>query len=83
MRQRLEEAGLKLVEARNFGLSYARTLQDWRLRFEAAWPAIERMGYSEAFRRMWTYYLSYCEAGFRAGALDVGFYTMEHRGAGA
>jgi len=83
MRQRLEEAGLKLVEARNFGLSYARTLQDWRLRFEAAWPAIERMGYSEAFRRMWTYYLSYCEAGFLAGALDVGFYTMEHGGAGA
>ncbi len=78
MRERLEEAGLKLVATRNFGLSYARTLRDWRRRFEAAWPAVEQMGYSEAFRRMWFYYLSYCEAGFRAGALDVGLYTIEH-----
>lgn len=83
MRQRLNEAGLKLVEAQNFGLSYAHTLREWRLRFEAAWPAIERLGYSPAFKRMWTYYLCYCEAGFRAGALDVGLYTMEHREAGA
>jgi cyclopropane-fatty-acyl-phospholipid synthase len=78
MRQRLEEAGLKLVTAQTFGPSYGRTLRDWRLRFEAAWPDIQRMGYSEAFRRMWIYYLGYCEAGFKAGALDVGIYTMEH-----
>ncbi|GLS18217.1 cyclopropane-fatty-acyl-phospholipid synthase [Labrys miyagiensis] len=80
MRERLQEAGLKLVATQNFGLSYARTLGDWRERFEAAWPEIARMGYSEAFRRMWTYYLCYCEAGFRAGALDVGLYSLEHAG---
>jgi cyclopropane-fatty-acyl-phospholipid synthase len=83
MGQRLEEAGLKLTATRTFGLGYAQTLRDWRERFEAAWPEIARLGYSEAFRRMWTYYLCYCEAGFRAGALDVGLYTMEHRESGA
>ncbi|MDQ0395803.1 SAM-dependent methyltransferase [Labrys monachus] len=79
MRRRLEEAGLRLVAAENFGHSYARTLHDWRTRFEAAWPEIEKLGYSASFRRLWTYYLSYCEAGFRADALDVGLYSIVHR----
>jgi cyclopropane-fatty-acyl-phospholipid synthase len=83
LRQRLEDAGLRLTAVNTFGLSYARTLADWRLRFEAAWPEIEKLGYGGTFKRLWEYYLCYCEAGFRAGALDVGLYTMEHREARA
>jgi cyclopropane-fatty-acyl-phospholipid synthase len=83
IRQKLEEAGLRLVGMQNFGRSYARTLQDWHRRFDAAWPQIEQLGYGASFRRLWTYYLSYCEAGFRAGALDVGLYTLMHREAAA
>ncbi|CAM5774493.1 cyclopropane-fatty-acyl-phospholipid synthase [Labrys miyagiensis] len=83
MRERLEQAGLRMTVTQTFGPSYARTLRDWRQRFESAWPAIAKMGYGEAFRRMWLYYLSYCEAGFRAGALDVGLYTLEHAEGGA
>jgi cyclopropane-fatty-acyl-phospholipid synthase len=74
------QADLKLTDTLSFGASYALTLRDWRARFEAAWPEIEKLGYGEEFRRMWTYYLSYCEAGFRAGALDVGLYTLQHAG---
>jgi cyclopropane-fatty-acyl-phospholipid synthase len=66
---------LRAVET--FGESYARTLAAWRQRFLTAWPDIVRMGFDLRFKRMWEYYLSYCEAGFRAGATDVGLYLVE------
>jgi len=40
------------------------TLQCWRRNFESRWPELERLGYDERFRRLWTLYLAYCEAGF-------------------
>ncbi|MEQ8344508.1 MAG: cyclopropane-fatty-acyl-phospholipid synthase family protein [Sneathiellaceae bacterium] len=64
-------AGLRLEETSLFGSDYARTLALWRQRFLAAWPAIERQGFDERFRRMWEFYLAYCEGGFRAGRIDV------------
>ncbi len=69
-------AGLKLVHDESFGGSYARTLREWRSRFLRAWPAIEALGFDQRFRRMWEYYLVYCETGFRAGAIDVGFFKF-------
>lgn len=71
-----EAAGLKLVATQSFGDSYANTLAEWRKRFLASWPSIEAMGFSDRFRRLWEYYLCYCEAGFRAGTVDVGFYIL-------
>lgn len=67
-----DKVGLGLSATTEFGLDYARTLAVWRDRFRAAWPTIERMaGFDERFRRQWEYYLAYCEAGFRAGNIDV------------
>ncbi|RDJ03036.1 SAM-dependent methyltransferase [Rhizobium grahamii] len=71
-------AGLKLTEIEHFGRSYARTLADWRSRFHANWPAIAKQGFDERFRRLWHYYLCYCEAGFEEGNINVGLYTIEH-----
>jgi cyclopropane-fatty-acyl-phospholipid synthase len=71
-------AGLKLVEVEHFGKSYARTLREWRMRFHARWPAIAALGFDERFKRLWHYYLCYCEAGFEEGSIDVGLYTIEH-----
>jgi cyclopropane-fatty-acyl-phospholipid synthase len=64
-------AGLAWQGAAGFGQHYARTLAEWRRRFLAAWPPISALGFDERFRRMWTYYLAYCEGGFRAGNIDV------------
>jgi cyclopropane-fatty-acyl-phospholipid synthase len=64
-------AGLPLVSERVFGLDYARTLAEWRDRFLQAWPTIRPLGFDERFKRIWQYYLCYCEAGFRAGSIDV------------
>ena len=71
------KAGLALLRTETFADGYAETLAHWRQRFNAAWPAIAALGFDERFRRMWHYYLSYCEAGFRTRATDVGFYVLQ------
>jgi len=72
------QAGLKLTEKELFGQSYALTLAEWRQRFHARWQTISLLGFDERFRRMWEYYLCYCEAGFAEGTINVGLYTIEH-----
>jgi cyclopropane-fatty-acyl-phospholipid synthase len=77
VRAHAARAGLILRAQENFGESYARTLAEWRSRFNAAWPSIRAMGFDERFRRMWNYYLAYCEGGFREGSIDVGLYVFD------
>src|SRR5580704_502701 len=68
--------GLKLVHHESFGDSYVRTLREWRNRFLQASPRIEALGFNDRFRRMWEYYLAYCEVGFRLGTINVGFFKL-------
>ncbi len=62
---------LALVELEDFGSSYARTLQAWRLRFLRQLPAVRRLGFDEPFIRMWEFYLAYCEGGFLERSIGV------------
>ena len=62
---------LRVTERRELGAHYGRTLHMWRDRFNEAWPRIHQLGFDETFRRMWEFYLAYCEAGFRSGYLGV------------
>ena len=39
--------------------------------FEASWAEIAPLGFDERFRKLWRFYLSYCEAGFRTGRTNV------------
>jgi cyclopropane-fatty-acyl-phospholipid synthase len=64
-------AGLAWLGDEGFGRHYAETLAAWRSRFAAARDKVEALGYSERFRRMWDFYLAYCEAGFRTGRTDL------------
>ncbi len=75
--EQVRRAGLRLTGRQCFGPSYARTLAEWRRRFDARWSCIEAQGYDQRFRRLWDYYLCYCEAGFLAEVIDVGIYTIE------
>jgi cyclopropane-fatty-acyl-phospholipid synthase len=70
-------AGLDLKDAFFFGQSYAKTLAEWQDRFIDAWPQISAIGFDERFRRLWEYYLAYCRAGFRTGAIDVGQFVLQ------
>ena len=78
--EQAQRAGLSFQTVEVFGQDYARTLALWRERFEAAWASIASLGFDEKFRRRWTYYLSYCEAGFREGSIDVGIYRFQRAG---
>ncbi|MDT8894807.1 cyclopropane-fatty-acyl-phospholipid synthase family protein [Halomonas sp. I1] len=55
---------MNLLALDEIGLHYARTLREWRHRFEANIETVRRLGYDERFIRMWRYYLGYCEGGF-------------------
>jgi cyclopropane-fatty-acyl-phospholipid synthase len=63
--------GLPLIAERVFGDDYPRTLTAWRDRFRRAWPNLAPLGFDERFRRLWEYYLAYCEAGFLSRNIDV------------
>ena len=78
MHDEARKAGLRIVHSETFGAGYAATLADWRHNFLGAWPAIQALGFDASFRRLWEYYLCYCEAGFLTGRVDVGLYTVEH-----
>jgi cyclopropane-fatty-acyl-phospholipid synthase len=71
LRQETDRAGLAWTGISRFGQHYADTLAAWGQRFEAAWDDIRRQGFDERFRRLWRFYLAYCEAGFRTGRTDV------------
>ena len=66
-----ERFGVPVIRERIFGEDYAKTLSTWRSNFREAWPNLKPLGFDDRFRRLWEYYLSYCEAGFLSGNIDV------------
>ena len=66
-----DKFGVPVIRERIFGEDYAKTLAVWRDNFRAAWPNLMPLGFDERFRRLWEYYLAYCEAGFLSGNIDV------------
>jgi cyclopropane-fatty-acyl-phospholipid synthase len=71
LRSQVKAAGLEWLDDSGFGAHYAMTLAQWRQRFESVWPEIRQLGFDERFRRMWNYYLAYCEVGFNMGRIDL------------
>jgi cyclopropane-fatty-acyl-phospholipid synthase len=72
-----DHTSLKVVARHGFGLHYAETLRLWREKFEERSQEVEAIGFDETFRRMWSFYLSYSEAGFRSRYLDVYQFVLE------
>ena len=66
-----ERFGVPVIRERIFGQDYAKTLATWRNNFRAAWPNLKPLGFDDRFKRLWEYYLAYCEAGFLSGNIDV------------
>lgn len=69
-------AGLRLEKVRSFGIDYATTLRQWHDRFLATWDDLTGLGFDDRFRKLWRFYLAYCEAGFRAGTTDVAQFSV-------
>jgi cyclopropane-fatty-acyl-phospholipid synthase len=62
-------SSLRIEAASEIGQFYPATLRMWRERFLARADEVAALGFDVTFRRMWEFYLAYCEAGFRTGAL--------------
>lgn len=72
LRKEVVRAGLVWGKVRTYSEHYARTLREWRVRFEGAYKKGQLPeGCDETFRKIWTYYLSYCEGGFRGRSINV------------
>ncbi|MFF5184607.1 class I SAM-dependent methyltransferase [Streptomyces sp. NPDC000345] len=71
-----DHTGLTVARRDGFGAHYAETLRLWRERFTARADDVAALGFDDTFRRMWTLYLGYSEAGFRSGYLDVQQYLF-------
>ncbi len=63
--------GLRVETCEGYGPHYAETLRLWRERSIEQDPGVDALGFDATFRRMWTFYLAYSEAGFRSRYLDV------------
>ena len=72
------DMGLSFKEQQNFKNSYAKTLKLWNQKFQKAWPDISlQQGFSLRFKKMWEYYLTYCEVGFITGVTDVSHFIIK------
>ncbi len=66
-----ETGDLTLLDLKDLGLDYAKTLEMWRDQFNANLPHINKLGFDNAFVRKWNYYLSYCEGAFAMRNINV------------
>lgn len=60
-----EQSDMVIHSIKDIGVHYARTLGDWRTRFIANWPEIDKVKFDQRFYRLWLFYLAYCEGAFR------------------
>ena len=70
------KVGLDFKEIKSFGLSYAKTLNLWNKQFQNSWDDLAQLGFSKRFKRMWEFYLSYCETGFISRSTDVSHFLI-------
>ena len=71
MKQLIEKNRLNLLKTNSYPDDYAKTLAIWRKNFFKTWKTITPLGFDETFKKMWEFYLSYCEAGFKAGNINL------------
>ena len=71
---------LALTNLESFGLHYAKTLAMWRERFFQGLEDVRRLGFGERFQRMWDFYLSWCEGGFRERYINVAQLVLAKHG---
>tara|TARA_B100000029_G_scaffold188534_1_gene186107 strand:- start:711 stop:1898 length:1188 start_codon:yes stop_codon:yes gene_type:complete len=66
-----EQSGLKIEKYHLYGSHYSNTLQRWRESFLNSWDHISKQGFNQSFKKMWDFYFSYCDAGFKSKNIDL------------
>ena len=65
------QLNLRIENHQLYGQHYSSTLKEWKKSFFNSWDLISRQGFNTNFKRMWDFYLSYCEAGFKSKNIDL------------
>jgi len=71
--------GLEIEKYESYGSHYSNTLKIWRDEFLKKWEEISKHGFDNKFKRMWHFYLSYCEAGFKSKNIDLIQFSMQNK----
>ena len=79
MKTLIKKNKLNLIKVNSYPDDYARTLASWRVNFFKAWDNITPLGFDETFKRMWEFYLSYCEAGFKSRNINLIQFSMSNK----
>ena len=79
MKSLIKKNNLNLLKINSYPDDYAKTLATWRENFLKVWNNIAPLGFDETFKRMWEFYLSYCEAGFKSKNIDLIQFSMSNK----
>ena len=71
--------GLEIERYDSYGFHYSNTLKLWRDEFLNKWDQISKQGFDLSFKRMWNFYFSYCEAGFKSKNIDLIQFSLQNR----
>ena len=75
----VSENGLTIKSYDSYADHYANTLAIWRNEFNRKWNLIKEQGFDLTFKRMWEFYLSYCEAGFKSKNIDLIQFSIQNK----
>ena len=73
------KSGFKVDQYNSYGLHYSNTLNIWKSEFTKKWEEISKQGFDLTFKRMWNFYLSYCEAGFKSKNIDLIQFSLQNK----
>ena len=79
MEKLIKKNNLKLEKINTYSDDYARTLSTWRKNFLGVWDKISPLGFDDYFKRMWEFYLSYCEGGFKSRNINLIQFSMSNK----
>ena len=75
----IDKNGLKFNEYNSYANHYSETLIVWREIFNKKWDLIKKQGFDLKFKKMWEFYLSYCEAGFKSKNIDLIQFSLQNK----
>ena len=79
LRKYAETNHLNFNEYNSYASHYSKTLAIWRETFNQKWELIKNQGFDLTFKRMWEFYLSYCEAGFKSKNIDLIQFSLQNK----
>ena len=75
----VSENGLTIKSYESYADHYSNTLAIWKNEFNKKWDLIKQQGFDTTFKRMWEFYLSYCEAGFKSKNIDLIQFSIQNK----